>query len=406
MILFVFILIVMISIIGVASASDVIEDDSTTMPTLTSNENVYTENIDSDEAGSDSRNQKNSFKDLNSEISGSNEVNLTKDYFFDEENDLDYNDGIIIKDRESLVINGNNHTINANNLATIFDIDSSNVVFNNIVFRNSNKTALSIDNSIVISNNNLFINNMNNSRALKASDSSLYSSNDCFVDNFHKKYGSSIYVDDTDLVIVNATFSNKYSLSWALVYVEGTSNARIINTTFINITAKYTPAIYFDSAQGTVSNCMFKNLTALLTGGAIGVKNVDGKVSIINSSFIDVSSSKNGGAIFVDLDQNDIEGNVLLKDCLFDSCYSMMGGAYLQLGGTLTIDNTTFRNNNAYMEGGAVYTSFNDLNIYNSTFEDNKIFLDDDYYSRGGALYLDMTTLVMKDSLFTGNNAT
>ncbi|RAP46779.1 MAG: hypothetical protein BZ135_03225, partial [Methanosphaera sp. rholeuAM6] len=71
------------------------------------------------------------------------------------------------------------------------------------------------------------------------------------------------------LVLVNATFSNRYNLNWALVYVEGKkSNACIVNTTFENINAKYTPAIYFDSARGTVSNCIFKNLSAELTGGA------------------------------------------------------------------------------------------------------------------------------------------
>lgn len=397
----------MISVIGVANASDVIEDDLTTTPTLTDNENVYTEDIDSNEAVSNSANLENSFNDLNLEIAGSNEVNLTKDYFFDDENDLDYKNGISIKDRESLVINGNNHSINANNLATIFDIKSSKVVFNNIIFKNSNETAVMIKNSNITSNNNLFINDMNNSRALKAYNSILYSNNDCFVDNYDEYYGSSIWAKGADLVLVNATFSNRYNLNWALVYVEGKkSNACIVNTTFENINAKYTPAIYFDSARGTVSNCIFKNLGAELTGGAIGVKNVNGSVSITNSSFINVSSYKNGGAIFVDLDQSDIDGNVLLKDCLFDSCYSMIGGAYLQLGGTVTIINTTFKNNSAYMEGGAVYTSFNDLNIYNSTFVDNEIYLDDDYYSSGGALYLDMTTLNMTDSLFTGNNAT
>lgn len=407
LILSVFLLIVMISAIGVVNASDVIEDDLTSAPTVTSNDNDFTENVNSNEAISDSANQKNSFKDLDSKIATSNEVNLTGDYYFDEEKDTDYKDGISIKNRENLVINGNNHTINANNLATIFDISSSEVVFNNIIFKNSNKTAVKMIDSDIVSNNNLFVNNRNNSRALEMDDSSLYSSNDSFVDNYHDILGSSILAEDSILFLANDKFTNKYSFNWASVYVTGeSSKAYIINSTFINLTAKYTPAIFFDSGEGTVRNCVFKNLSASLTGGAIGVKNVDGNVSIINSSFINVTSYKNGGAIFVDLNQLEVQGNVLLKNCLFDSCFSVIGGAYLQLGGTVTLDNTTFKNNCAGFQGGAVYTSFADLNIKDCSFKDNIILLDDEYYSSGGALYLDMTTLVMTDSTFTGNNAT
>ncbi|RAP43811.1 MAG: hypothetical protein BZ135_09020, partial [Methanosphaera sp. rholeuAM6] len=60
--------------------------------------------------------------------------------------------------------------------------------------------------SNITSNNNLFINDMNNSRALKAYNSILYSNNDCFVDNYDEYYGSSIWAKGADLVLVNATF--------------------------------------------------------------------------------------------------------------------------------------------------------------------------------------------------------
>jgi hypothetical protein len=41
---------------------------------------------------------------------------------------------------------------------------------------------------------------------------------------------------------------------------------------------------------------------------------------------------------------------------LFENCSSNFGGAYLQLGGTLTIMKSNFTNNIAEYLGGAVYT--------------------------------------------------
>ena len=230
----------MISVVGVASASDNMTEGTDAEPITAGNEYSYDESIGSDEVVSDSNNRGNSFKDLDSLISCSDEVNLTQDYVFNTEIDNDYLNGININDRENLVINGNNHTINADNNCIIFELYSSDVVFNNIIFKNSNKTAIEASNSNIELNNNVYINDLNNSRALKAyGGSSISSINDSFIDNYNK-YGSSILVSNSDLMIVNANFRSKYNPDWATVYVDGeSSEAAIINSTFTDISAKY-----------------------------------------------------------------------------------------------------------------------------------------------------------------------
>lgn len=395
-----------ISVIGVVSASeDIINEDVTSEPIVASN-NDNTENIESGEAVLVSTYKGNSFKDLNSEIYDSNEVNLTQDYVFDEEKDIDYAKGITINNREKLVINGNNHTINAGNNCIIFNIKSSDVVFNNIIFKNSDTTAIRVSNSTVASYNNVYINDLNTSRALTVLDgSNVSTNNDSFVDNYNM-YGSSIIVSDSGLSVKNANFRNKYNIGWSTIYVIGqSSEVEVINSTFTDITANYAPAIYFGSGIGNVINCTFRNLFANLTGGAIGIKNVNSALSIINSSFTNVSSVKNGGAIFVNINDENNNALILLDNCLFEDCYSMIGGAYVQLGGKLYIANTIFNNNSAFVEGGAIYTSFSRNVLINNTFKDNKILWEDDYYSSGGALFIDSSNLVLNTSKFTGNYA-
>ena len=83
-------------------------------------------------------NQNNQISDINAgdfstldyEINASIQtktLNLTKDYAYNPENDEAYRNGIGI-DIDDLVIDGQGHTINANNQAGIFNIRSKNVV--------------------------------------------------------------------------------------------------------------------------------------------------------------------------------------------------------------------------------------------------------------------------------------
>ena len=76
-----------------------------------------------------------------------------------------------------------------------------------------------------------------------------------------------------------------------------------------------------------------------------------------------------------------------ITNSVFNNCYSGFGGAVLQLDGNLVIKNTNFTSNAAGYEGGAVYTSYTDVKIYNSKFKSN-IVLDDVSYGGGHAILM------------------
>lgn len=391
--------VVMLFVIGSVNAStnttdNSISDVDNNDVTVDSYDNINPENEIKSASGG------NSFKDLERDINTSGVVNLTKDYVFDEENDVGYKDGINLSGISNLVINGNNHTIDAKNNAAVLNIINSSIVLKDIVFKNSNGTAISSVNSALISNNNIYLNELNNSRALYSQKSTITSVNDIFKDNCNK-FGSSILAIQSNVSVNNATFTSKYEMQWSAVYLK-TSNLTMTNSTFTNLSAKYATAIFLDESLGKINNSVFKNLNAQLTCGAIGIKNVFGVVSIDNSSFINVTSSNNGGAIF--MDGTDF-GILNLSNSHFESCYSSYGGAILQLSALLIINNTTFTDNMAYLDGGAIFTSNSYVKIQDSLFDDNFIITNEEEYYGGGALYLDNSILAMNNTRFTDNSA-
>ncbi len=77
------------------------------------------------------------------------------------------------------------------------------------------------------------------------------------------------------------------------------------------------------------------------------------------------------------------------------------GGGIYNSGGTLTVDNCTFSNNNASRSGGAIYNNTGvALNVTNSTFSGNSAL---DY--AGGGIYNFNSTLTIANSTFSGNSA-
>lgn len=99
------------------------------------------------------------------------------------------------------------------------------------------------------------------------------------------------------------------------------------------------------------------------------------------------------------------EYGTTILDCVFENTSSMIGGTYIQLGGSLIINDTNFTNNKATYYGGAVYISFADSQITNCIFDSNGVELLDDNPTHGGAIYSDYSYLKISKSKFTNNSA-
>ena len=123
---------------------------------------------------------------------------------------------------------------------------------------------------------------------------------------------------------------------------------------------------------------------------------------IKNCTFSNISSTRNGGGIYMDLDSGSdgIPQTFNIIDSEFFNCSSKFGGALVNLGGTLNIKNSNFKNNYANSEGGALYTSWSNLTIYNSSLSYNNA------KSNAGAIYFDKGTLNIHNSCLNNNTVT
>ena len=346
-----------------------------------------------------------SFTALNETIySQSNVINLTRDYAFNEAYDENFSIGIEIT-KSNFVINGNNHIIDGKNKAAIFFIGARNVTFNDIIFKNTPSSAINLIGQL--KTNNVEFNNCGGDAggAIYARFSNYTSENDRFFDS-NASRGAGIFLQNSNMSLSNAIFKNNNQIQWALIYVVG-SKMEITNTTFANVSSRYATAIYASESQSTIRKSRFINLFANYTAGAIAFKQSN-NVTIEDCEFINCTSLKNGGAIFIDMRAvgGSGKGSISINNTLFDDCLSDFGGACLQLGGKLTLSNSNFTNNFATYNGGAVYVSNATASIQKSVFKENNAFwYHGDYPNYGGAVFVDYSNVTIADCKLINNHA-
>ncbi len=343
------------------------------------------------------------FTDLQNKVDNSNNnLEITHDYKFDSQSDADLKEGILIN-KTNYCINGNGHTIDASNQSRIFQVIGENITINNLVFINANfefGSAIFSDADNITIKNSYFAKNMvNDDGGAIYARGSAYIVNSSFADNYAKR-GAAIFGNDIKLEAYNCTFTSSFPINNAMVYARQ-AYVLLEKCSFANINSNYSSALHNDEIT-IVHNSKFINLHASQTAGAIGLKAVD-KATFLNNTFVNVSSEKNGGALFIDTLGNDESGDhrVLIDFCRFDNCKSGFGGALLQLYGSLTVNNSDFLNNGAFYDGGVIYASNVDGLISYTLFENN--VLSDVNLSNGGAIYADYSRFTMNNNHFVNN---
>ena len=360
------------------------------------------------------------FTDLKNNITNSeNELNLVSDYKYDEEIDKNLypsDEGKYIKINQPVfIINGNNHTIDANYKEEIgiFNLTGNNMIINDLTIKNALASSIKTESNLIL-NNVKFINSGSTANETIGASLNL-TLNDCYMENIT---GSAIIVNNEgSLTIKDSVFLNSQTTTQGFI-TSVTNTLTLKNCKFENITSEYGAALHSVALElVNIDNCIFNNLHVNITGGAITLKGIpfnddmkkynyshETYVLIKNSVFNNISSKKNGGAIFTDMGsapytEGSIGGNVRIINSSFINCNSEFGGAILHLNGNLTIINSNFSNNSALVSGGAVYTSYADLIIKDSVFYNNSA-------SRyGGAIYSELNVTSIDSCSFISNKA-
>lgn len=344
-----------------------------------------------------------SFSNLSKEIADNPEkIDINSDYKFNTTTDEGFTKGIeIALNGNQYTINGNNHVIDADNKAGVFKFLNGYVTINNLKIINANLSSIIAYNCELHTNNVTFENNYDPGQggAVYAEKCDYYSSHDKFINNYAKE-GASVYSLKSIVEINNTTFISNNAVHWSLIYGYD-SIMTVNNTVFANMTSRYATAIYSERNKLTVLNSKFINLYANASAGAIGSKETD-SITIDGCSFINVTSAKNAGAIYADLNgmENYTRNSLTITESSFENCSSNFGGACLQLGGVLIMKNTSFTNNIAEYAGGAVYLSNTTTLIGDSRFNKNSANI-----LYGGAVYVDDSDIMITKCDFMDNDA-
>lgn len=197
-----------ISVVSAAdnSPADVVNIDDSKLSIENTQEDSLNEEISANETSdnvltyeneqngdSQSSQKEDTFNNLDYLISCSGSIAiLDRDFIFNETYDAEYVNGIGIH-RNDLVIDGDDHIIDANNLARMFNVSGKNITFKNINFING------------------------------------YSAGD----------GGIIYCNGNNLTIINCTFSNAKAVVEGGALFAKSDNARIISSKFFNNSAVY-----------------------------------------------------------------------------------------------------------------------------------------------------------------------
>ena len=370
---------------------DITTDDSTDILETAQND-IYTASDDS-------------FTNLTDEIKTNDVVDLTHDYKFN--NETDDSSGIVIG-KDNFILKGNGCTIDGKNQSRIFNITANNVTLSNLILTGGNAEkggAIYATGSLTL-NNVTFIDNYAKTEGGAVGlygNVILTSDNSDFIDNYAEA-GSAIFVQKGVLNLYNADLSSKIFNMYSQIAALTNSIVYIENATFSNSNSSYAPALYLRSSKTSIINSKFINLRGNITSGAIGVR-MGGDLYVKNCEFINTTSSKNAGAIFADVLYDSNLGAVTIIDTVFRDTSSEFGGAFLQLSGNLSLNNTKFINSHATYNGGSVYLSGVTGLINNCTFDSNGVDVIEGYPTYGGAILLDMGTYNISSSKFFNNNA-
>lgn len=357
----------------------------------------------------------NTFTDLEKDMNASgNVLNLEHGYKFNNETDKGY----VIINNDNFTINGNNNVIDGNNQSTIFTIFGKNVTISNLILANgycNSGAMLSMDGggAIKLIGGSVTLMNVtfiNNAAIYEGGDIFAYFGQltclNCTFTDSCSVNGNSIYSSSSTLDIEDCNFTSKYSSIWSTIRAMG-GNVFFNNCYFTNISSVYAPAVSVESGNLFINNTRFRNLKADKTAGAVSTKTC-GQTIIANCLFINTSSVKNGGAVYIDVmgDNNPVDDKIVeIINSTFINTRSSFGGAYLQLNGKSIIEDSTFTNCASYYDGGAVYLSCVDADFINCTFNSNNVESHDNYQTFGGAIYFDYGVLNITDSEFNANSA-
>lgn len=304
----------------------------------------------------------NNFTNLSEKVQKAGKrLTLDSDIILSDGDELDY----ITVDRNNIVIDGNNHSIDANGKAGIFKINANNVTLKNIVFKNAN----ALDGSVIVNQTGF-----------------LHIVGCKFIDN-NAEFEAGAILNLADLKIENSIFeNNSANLNGGAINNKGILKA--FDCRFSRNSSQKLGGAIINWKKTFIKDCTFEANSAKMDGGAIN--NQKGLFKVLGCEFTENTSGVSGAAL-INLDEFDVYNCRFDKNAAdefggaiynsselrvfasgFNENRSFDGGAINnQKGAVGLVVGCEFKGNSANCDGGAI-NNYGTLKIENSKLAENK----------------------------------
>ena len=338
---------------------------------------------------------------------------------------------------KNLVINGNNHRIDANGRGTIFYITGARTItFNDLIIANAGTGqndggAIYCTGACTITFNRCqFINNNRNGNGgvLCLDRGGTYTFNGCILKGNHASgsggviyapgYYTNYYYYDTGTVFRftdcefdgntadgdgSVLYSTAAAMTSGAVYMGDSCTFTRCDLT--NNAAVGDAALHLSYDTISIDGCTFEGNTGYADGGAIHAYRTTNQLSVTNSNFINNKATSTeeenegrGGALRVSFEPMGVN----IDNCLFEGNSAVFGGAYYTPANErpTTVTNSRFRGNIAVSNGGAIYCNANSSTFTGSEFSGNEA-------NNGAGIFLaySVANIEITGCNFTNNDA-
>ncbi len=204
--------------------------------------------------------------------------------------------------------------------------------------------------------------------------------------------GTTITLTTGELAILEDLVIDASSISG--LTIDGNNNSRIFNVSDNTNDIIFVEFIGLTLSGGNPQS----DDGSLLDGGAIFTEE---SLQITNSTISGNTSTSLGGGIF------NVNGNLTLIDSTVSDNSSLSGGGIFNYNGVLIINESVVSDNNSVDNGGGIYNNSSSLVINDSIITDNSVTgIDDiDSNNNGGGVYNNNNgLLIINNSIITNNN--
>ena len=351
-------------------------------------------------------------------------VTIIDSIFDDDSKNIKHNgcsSGITLRNTNALIVNSNfTNIISRKSLIKAID---SFVTFKECIFSNISKLSMfSLSSSIIAAFNK--INPINNKRnGLNYGSVYLLSTKGIFQNcRFHNNTvngqhgtGGAMCISNSNITVQQCLFKeNTVTVAGGAIFMQETRGS-FVNCTFERNSVEsrsqrngYGGAVCaITNSHLTVHDCLFKENTANYSGGAITMKETRG--SFVNCTFegnsVESRSQRNGygGAVCAITNSH-----LTVHDCLFkENTANCNGGATYIQKSHINIKQCLFKENTANYSGGAIFMRETRGSFVNCTFERNSVESRLQRYDFGGAVSARTNShLTVHHCLFKENTAT